>query len=64
MKKFEIVIEDMRSELRSKVFEAEGWDEAVAIAEADDTWTAKDGWEDYDTNTNCEIREDLSRELD
>lgn len=59
MPKYRIVIEDTRTELRAKTFEAATLADAVTAAEDDLSWTPKDGWEHWDEgHTNCEIRED------
>lgn len=58
MPEYRIVIEDTVVALRSKTFTAASLADAKRQAEADRTWTVKDGWSDYDGSTNCEIRED------
>jgi len=61
MPRFKIVIEDARIELRAKVFEAATLEEAREMAEGE-AWDSEE-WEDYDSSTNCEIRDDLSDEV-
>lgn len=63
MRNFEIVIEDQRTYLRSKIFEADTLEEAIFLAEQEE-WTEEEGWLYYDETTNCELREELCKETD
>jgi hypothetical protein len=58
LKKFRIVIEDTRSELRAKVFEGTNRCDAIDAANSDANWQEDDGWEEWDAlKTKREICE-------
>jgi hypothetical protein len=60
MPTFRIVVEETTTTLRAKEIEAPTLEEATATAEAD-TWSREHGWEEYDSYTNAEVRQDQCR---
>ena len=61
MPKFKIVIEDSRNSICAKTFEAESLEAAKRLAEAEDY--RDDSWEEIDSSSNCEIRDELCEEV-
>jgi hypothetical protein len=55
--------EDTKTVVRQKEFEAQDVEEAIGMAESDNSWTEKDGWEESSSDTSCEIRDDLCYQL-
>lgn len=64
MPKFRIVVEITSVNLLSKEFEAPDMDDAKRQAEAE-AWEGPNasGWEDFDSTTSAEIREDQCKEI-
>jgi hypothetical protein len=58
MPRYRIVISESRISTRAKVFTAKSLDEAIRSAEADD-WRPDNGWEEIDTDTASEVRDEL-----
>jgi len=61
MPKFKIVIEDIQTVIREKMFEAPTLEEAQYLAELED-WSMSD-WQEIDGYSRCEFREDLCVEV-
>jgi hypothetical protein len=62
MPRFVMFIEDTKTTVRSKEFEAEDLEEAQGFVESD-TWDEAHGWDESDVTANAEIREDLCYEM-
>lgn len=57
--KFRVVWESTKTDLLAKVFEADTLEEAIELSEEEACeGPDAEGWELFDQNCNCEVRED------
>jgi hypothetical protein len=62
MPRYLMFVEETRTVVRMKEFDAEDMEEAIGMVESDE-WTEANGWEESDSSGNAEIREGLCYEL-
>jgi hypothetical protein len=62
MPKFLMFIEESKTTVRMKEFDAEDLEEAIGFVESNN-WSESNGWEESDGSTNSEIRKDLCYQL-